>query len=128
VAYRNRENLSSRPPGQKIVQKQLSCEVIDGAPEPYGPDNPKSRVVARFVPTGFFRECVQCDNVASYKARQSKTNVYLLATVVDASGIWKEEKVYYPPECYDEAGAPYGPVYTMSPQEGIDAGLIDAKN
>lgn len=108
------------------LAKQLDCEVVKGPPEPFGVDNPRSRAVARFVLQGSDDYCVSCGEKAGFKAKQPR-QIKILATVVDKDGSWKETNCYFPPECYDEAGAPCGPVYTMSPQEGIEAGLIESR-
>ncbi|MCA9342457.1 hypothetical protein KC950_00370 [Candidatus Saccharibacteria bacterium] len=108
------------------LAEQLKCDVIDGPPEPFGEDNPRSRAVARFVLQSSSDYCVECNERAGFKAQNTK-QIKILATVVDKDGNWQETKCYFPPECYDKAGAPYGPVYTMSPQEGIEAGLIESR-
>lgn len=101
-------------------------EIIDGAPEPYSPDNPQSRAVGRKVVPPVNRDCTECGEEIRYRARDNQ--IMILATIVDAAGTWVREEVYFPPECYVEAGEPYGPVYTMSPHEGIESGLIEPRN
>lgn len=112
---------------------ELKERIIEGAPEPYGPENPVSRAVVRFITSNTYELCDHCGEKITYKPPGSrkkdepKRTLRILATVVDEDGNWIEEKNYYPPECYLEAGEPYGQPYTMSPAEGIKAGLIESR-
>ncbi len=105
------------------ISAALEAEVIDGAPFPYSPDNPQSRAVARLIEPGEARACSYCDEPAKFKAKQ-KGQFLIEATVVDDDGKWERNEIFFPPSCYDEAGAPYGPVYTKSPQQGIQEGTL----
>lgn len=109
-----------------ILREQYPGEFIEAAPEPYGPNNPVSRAVARLVMEGDSERCEECSQPATFRPKNWQLKV--LVTVVDNKGAWVENKVYFPPECYYRAGEPYGPLYTMSPQEGVDAGQIPPVN
>lgn len=107
-----------RPKDIAVLRKRLVCEVIEGSPQPYGPDNPQSRAVARMILKGQDKtDCSRenCDEAIKFRAKGPHLPV-IVATVVDAAGNWDHQEYYYPPECYDEVGAPYGPVYTRPPE------------
>lgn len=70
--------------------------------------------------------CETCCEQVKFRAKRPHQYM-ILATIVDEEGNWVKNEYYHPPSCYDEAGAPYGPVYTMSPQEGVDLGISEPK-
>lgn len=94
------------------LQTNLECEVIDG-PAPFDIDNPTSRAVGRIVVQGVDDQCVHCGEQIRFRPGRGNNNVRILANLYDEDGKWQGIESYYPPKCYDEAGAPYGPVYTM---------------
>lgn len=96
-------------------------EVIQGPP-PFDPMEPVSRAVGRAVMMGNDKECVECGEVARFRAKD-RTDWLVVANVYE-EGVWQNTEFYYPPSCYVEAGAPYGPIYT----QGVLDSLPDQSN
>ena len=63
----------------EIIKSSLeNCGVVDGSPDPYGPDNPKSRAVARFIVRGEDRFCVECGETAKFQTKKRHEEQLLL--------------------------------------------------
>ncbi len=64
----------------------------------------ESRAVARLIEAGSQVECVTCEVLLKFRARQRDEQV--ICNVYE-NGVWQRVEHYHP-DCYAEAGQPYG--------------------
>ena len=72
---------------------------------------PTSRAVVRYIEAGSSVTCAHCSGTVQFRARQRAQQV--ICNVYDG-GRWIRVEHYHR-DCYDQAGAPYGPADDTQP-------------
>lgn len=64
----------------------------------------QSRAVLRRIEAGNWVYCAHCDTLLKFRARESHEQI--ICNVYD-NGVWQRVEHYHP-DCYKQAGEPYG--------------------